>query len=139
MYSILLCFVCQTTTWSRQTLAHILGRSFLKLHQILLIENKSHEAMSTPRKRTKLGNNPIHKEFDYNCDADQSKCHHCPISLKGKNPTSLKKHTESKHPSIYKKYLEAYDAEMTSLNSEGSSGNDHGTVPLLPSRPWNRL
>ena len=54
------------------------------------------------------------------------------MRLKGKNPTALKRHTESKHKSVFKKYEEDYKAEMASINGEGSSRNERPGVPLLP-------
>ena len=64
--------------------------------------------------KIRLTTSSVHREFSQVTKIEKkggagvlfSKCTHCGILLKGKNPTGLKQHLEAKHPVIYKKVRE---------------------------------
>ena len=64
--------------------------------------------------KIRLTTSSVHREFSQvskpakkgGADVIYSKCNHCDIQLKGKNPTGLKQHLEAKHTVIYNKVRE---------------------------------
>lgn len=61
---------------------------------------------NTDSQKVKLARNPVHDYFKYNVDKKCSQCESCATQLKGKNPTTLVNHLKSKHPTLFKVYIE---------------------------------
>ena len=82
--------------------------------------NKNEEIKEPESKKLKIDSkirlttSSVHREFSQvskpvkkgGVDVLYSKCNHCGILLKGKNPTGLKQHLEAKHTVIYNKVME---------------------------------
>ena len=68
------------------------------------ISSSEDEDEMPPQKKVKvrLTNSSVHEQFDQSeaKGVILSNCKHCNTSLKGTNPTNLKRHLEAKHPAV---------------------------------------